>query len=264
MTESKIHDDPDLNFALNLCQEAGEILKYYFYNGVKVSYKTDNSPVTIADKECEAFICQKIFDKYPDDFILAEENYNSYTANLPASFRRWIIDPLDGTYNFMRQIPIFSILLALEIDHRIDLGIIYNPVLNEIYYAKSDLGAYKNDEAIKVSSIDKLDCAMFNFGGVNRILEHNLGQNFNQLVKKTYRQRGFGDYFNFALVFEGKSELALEVGLQPWDLAPMSILAKESGGKFTALSGSDSVFEGNCLVSNNLLHNEALKILSEY
>ena len=258
---AQIITDNDLNFALNLCKQAGELVSNYFYQGVSVTLKTDQSPVTIADQECELLIRNRIKEIYPDDAILGEEGGDSF-GQKPNAIRRWIIDPIDGTYNFARKIPLFSILLALEVNGQIELGIIYNPILNDLYYAKKGLGAYKNAELIKVSPCRNLNSALFNFGAINRIFEHNLTTNFVRLVKSTYRQRGFGDYLNFGLVFEGKAELALEIGLQPWDLAPMAIIATEAGGKFTSLNGVNSIYEGNCLVSNKILHQEVLAILN--
>ncbi len=261
MSSAQINADNDLNFGLSLCRQAGELISSYFHQGVAVTLKADQSPVTIADQECERLIRKRINEIYPDDAILGEECDISLDQK-PNAIRRWIIDPIDGTYNFARKIPLFSILLALEVNGQIELGIIYNPILNDLYYAKKGLGAYKNAELIKVSPCRNLNSALFNFGAINRIFEHNLTTNFVRLVKSTYRQRGFGDYLNFGLVFEGKAELALEIGLQPWDLAPMAIIATEAGGKFTSLNGANSIYEGNCLVSNKILHQEVLAILN--
>jgi histidinol-phosphatase len=112
-----------------------------------------------------------------------------------------------------------------------------------------------------VSQIERLETAQFEFGGLNRIFDAGYGEGFQNVVKRTYRQRGFGDYLGFAHVFEGKAEAHFEVGVKPWDLAPMKILAQEAGGRYSDMDGGASIYKGSCLVSNGLLHKEFLQLL---
>jgi histidinol-phosphatase len=125
-----------------------------------------------------------------------------------------------------------------------------------MYWAEKGKGAFKNGERIYVSEIDQMSQALFNFGGPDRIMEEGLWDGFCKLIKSTCRQRGFGDYLGFALVFEGKAEAMLEVGVKPWDLAPMKIIVEEAGGIFVDLAGGKSVYQGGCIVSNTLLAQE--------
>lgn len=250
----------DLAFAIDTCREAGKLVLNYFKRGVEVSMKPDNTPVTLADKECESLIRKLIKEKFPHDAILGEEEG---ACAEKSSRRKWIIDPVDGTYNFARGIPIFSILLALETDAEINLGVVYNPAADEIYYAQRNAGAFKNGEPLKVSKVSKIEDSMFLFGGPNRILESGLWEGFTRCIARSYRQRGLGDYLNFAYVFEGKAEATIEVGLYVWDLAPMKIIVEESGGRFTDLDGGNSVYKGNCLVSNGLVHDAYLNLLTK-
>jgi len=134
--------------------------------------------------------------------------------------------------------------------------------MQDTYWAERGKGAYKNGVPIRVSSIEALKEAQINFGGPNRILDSGLWEGFTALISKTQRQRGFGDYLSFGTVFEGKAEACMEVGVQAWDLAPMKILAEESGGKFTDLEGGPSIWSGNCIVSNGLVHDEVRQILT--
>ncbi|MBX9689595.1 MAG: inositol monophosphatase [Candidatus Obscuribacterales bacterium] len=257
MSQTKLSSD--LSFALDLCREAGKLVLKYFKEGVEVSMKPDNTPVTIADKECEKFLRAAISNKFPDDGILGEEEAaRSAGGN---SNRKWILDPVDGTYNFARGISIFSILLALEIDGEIRAGIVHNPAREETYYAEKGAGAYRNGQRLKVSEISKIEDSQFVFGAPNRILSAGLWSGFTRLIEKSYRQRGLGDYLNFAYVFEGRAEAALEVGLSPWDIAPMKIIAEEAGGRFTDLDGGSSVYSGSCLVSNARVHDTYLRLL---
>lgn len=249
---------PDLSFAIETCREAGNLILNYFKRGVEVTMKPDNTPVTLADKEGECLIRKCIAEKFPADAILGEEEGASPENN---SKRRWIIDPVDGTYNFARGIPIFSILLALEVNGEITLGVVHNPALDEIYYAERGNGAFRNGERINVSRVSKIEDSMFLFGGPNRILEAGLWDGLTHCIAKSYRQRALGDYLNFAYVFEGKAEATIEVGLYAWDLAPMKIIVEESGGRFTDLDGGNSVYKGNCLVSNGIVHDAYLNLL---
>jgi histidinol-phosphatase len=254
----RLPNSNDLDFALEVCRQAGELAMQHFKRGVEVSMKPDRTPVTIADRQCEKLVRTLISQRYPDDAILGEEE----SARAGNSSRKWIVDPIDGTYNFARGIPIFSVLLALEEDGQIVTGIVHNPALAETYYAEKGGGAFRNGERLKVSSIADLGDSQFLFGGPNRILECGLWEGFTRLVRQTYRQRGLGDYLNFAYVFEGKAEAVIETGLFAWDLAPMKVIVEEAGGRFSDLAGSDSVYTGNCLVSNGKVHDAYLRLLN--
>lgn len=254
-----IEISPELAFALDVCRRAGEVALNHFDRNIAVEEKSDGTPVTAADKQCERLIRESIADKFPEDAILGEEEGGDDAPLLKG--RRWIIDPIDGTYNYARAVPIFSTLLALEKEGEIVLGVVYNPAANEIFWAEKGAGAYRNGKRIKVSEISEITNAQFNFGALSRIQAMGLWDSFAELVKKTVRQRGFGDYLGFAHVFEGKAEAHLEVGVKVWDLAPMKIIVEEAGGQFSDLSGGTSVYRGSCLISNGLVHSQFLGIL---
>lgn len=257
----------ELVFALDLCESAGRIAMNYFVQGVEVIEKSDGSPVTKADKECERMIREAIAAKFPGDAILGEEEGESPGADdttsggTPKQKRKWIIDPIDGTYGFARGVPSWSLLVALEIDGEISLGVVHAPASDEMFWAERGRGAFKNGRRLEVSDIDNVAKSQFEFGGLNRILKLGHWDGFTRIVQATERQRGFGDYLSFVHVFEGKAEAMLEVGLKPWDLAPMKILAQEAGGRFSALDGTESIYHGSCLISNGLVHEDMLALL---
>ncbi|MBY0359076.1 MAG: hypothetical protein K2W82_13825 [Candidatus Obscuribacterales bacterium] len=261
-SDQTIQTSHELDFALKIAAKAGEIALNYFRSGVEVMMKTDNTPVTRADKECERFIRDALAKEFPQDAILGEEEGESGVSSQGEKpKRKWIIDPIDGTYNYARGIPIFSTLIALEVDSDITLGVIHNPANGETYYAESGKGAYKNGKRLAVSNIALVEDSHFVFGAPSRILEEGLWSGFTKLIEASYRQRGFGDYMNFAYIFEGKAEAMLEVGLSPWDLAAMKILTTEAGGKFSDLNGGESIYAGSCLVSNGKVHDAYLRLL---
>jgi histidinol-phosphatase len=248
----------ELFFAIEMAKSAGSIAMAHLRQGVSETIKADGTPVTVADKECEMLIRKRIKEMYPGDGILGEEEGAGGQAG---SKRRWIIDPIDGTYNYARRMPIFATLIALEQDGEVVLGVVHAPAMQETFWAERGQGAYKNGLPMKVSAIDSLDQAQINFGGPNRILALGWWEGLTELVSKTLRQRGFGDYLNFSTVFEGKAEATIEVGVQIWDLAPMKVLAEESGGKFSDLKGGSSIKDGSCIVSNGKVHEAVLDIL---
>ena len=248
----------ELSFALSTCEEVTRLAMSHFNHGVDVDSKDDGSPVTRADREVEEYIRTEIAKRFPDDAILGEEE--GETKRAQCNGRTWIVDPIDGTYNFARGIPIWATLLALEVSGEVVLGVVNAPAMHELYYAVKGEGAFKNYLPIHVSDVDRLDRSMIVFGGPNRILKKGLWPNLTEAVEKTERQRGLGDYMGFAMVFEGKAEANLEVDIKPWDLAPMKIIVQEAGGCFFDLSGGDSIYPGSCMVTNRNLMGDFKRI----
>jgi len=244
----------EMSLALDLCQKAGAIaLKYWQSQDLKIDLKADNSEVTQADKECERMLRESISKAYPNDGFLGEEEGESPAK---AGQRRWIIDPIDGTFNYSKGLPIFATLLALEDGGEIVLGVVNAPAMEEILWAEKGKGAFRNGKRIHASACGELSKAFFTVGAVNRILELGYWDIFTEIVRKTYKQKAPGDYLSFALVFEGKADLVLEVGLKPWDVAPMKILAQESGAIYDDLNDGASIYTGSCLITNSVLHKE--------
>jgi len=259
----------ELVFALDICEKAAAIAMDYYQSGVDAVEKADGSPVTAADQKCERLIREAINRQYPADSILGEEEGESAGVSSPAgnvgqkstSPRRWIIDQIDGTYGFVRQTSVWATLLALEQDSEIILGVVSAPAVGDMYWAEKGAGAFKNGNRIHVSDFDDIAKSQFEFGGLNRVCRQGYWPGFTKIVQSTARQRGFGDYLGFAHVFEGKAEAHLEVGVHPWDLAPMKILVEEAGGRYSDLDGGSSIYKGSCLVSNGRLHDRFLELL---
>jgi histidinol-phosphatase len=255
----------DLAFALDICRQAGEIALRHFKNGVRANTKYDGTPVTIADTECERLIRAAIAAHNPHDAILGEEEgatdgqQSKGGDNLPE--RRWIVDPIDGTYGYARGASGWSTLLALEIDEEIVLGVVHAPATGEIFWAEKGQGAWKNGKRLQVSDYDDMAKAQLDFGSLSRIVDLGLWPGFEKLVLSTGRQRCAGDYLGFAHVLEGTAEAQLEVGVKPWDLAPFRILITEAGGTYSDLAGGKSIYTGNCLVTNRVLHERFLSVL---
>jgi histidinol-phosphatase len=264
MTRTSIFSK-ELTFSLEICEQAKRVIMQHFNHGVQSVTKGDGSPVTEADKAAERLIREGIAKTFPLDGILGEEEGESFgsagKAAQGAPKRKWIIDPIDGTFGFIRGLPIFSTLLALEQDGEIVLGVISAPAVGDMYWAEKGQGAFKNGKQIHVSDCADISKTQFNFGCLSRILDLGYWDGFTKIIKKTYRQRGPGDYLGFAEVIEGKAEAHIEVGVKPWDLAPMKILIKEAGGIYFDLNHGESIYTGSCLITNRALHEEFRTLL---
>ena len=174
---------------------------------------------------------------------------------------RWIMDPIDGTRNFVRGIPIWAVLIALEERGEITAGVIHNPVTGELYTAQRGQGAFLGGARLRVSDISSLDRATLIHASVGFLRSSGHWEGFVRLVDVTERQRGFGDYMCYTVLAEGKAELAMESDLKPWDVAPVKLMVEEAGGRFTDFAGVPSIYSGTALASNGRLHDAALRLI---
>jgi len=252
--------DRVLEAALDAARTAGALALRYFKSDVRVMHKADQTPVTQADQEAETAIVERLRSAFPDIGFLGEE----YGAQGSQS-RRWIIDPIDGTKNFVRGIPYWATLLALEEDGEITLGIVHSPATGELYWGRRGRGAWLDDVRLRVSTVDRLRDAMVTHSSLNLLRSPDRGRlwdGFLRLVDRTDRQRGFGDYFGYTFVLRGQAEIMLEADVKPWDIAPFKLLFEEAGGRFTDLAGQPTIYSGTAVASNGRLHDEALAMLN--
>jgi histidinol-phosphatase len=249
--------DETLNTAIEAAKAAGEIAMHYFRTNLPVERKADLSPVTRADRECEAAIFEILSGRFPDYGFLGEEQ----GERLGRSKGRWIVDPIDGTKNFIRGIPFFAMLIALEEEDEVTAGVMYAPAIDDLLYARRGCGTFANGEQVQVSQVENLSDAMLIHGGLNVLKPRSCWQPFLELVDATARQRGFGDALGHSVVICGHAEVALEPSIQPWDVAATKILVTEAGGRYSDFDGSSSIYTGNAVISNGRVHDQVLKIL---
>jgi len=252
--------DRVLEAALDAARTAGALALRYFRGDLRVMRKADQTPVTQADHEAEAAIVERLRPVFPDIGFLGEE----FGAQGGQS-RRWIVDPIDGTKNFVRGIPYWATLLALEEEGEITLGVIHSPATGELFWARRGQGAWVDGVPLRVSVVDDLADAMLVHSSLNLLRPLRGGRcwdGFVRLVERTDRQRGFGDYFGYTFVLRGQAELMLEADVKPWDIAPFKVLVEEAGGRFTDFAGLPTIHSGNALVSNGHLHEDALSLLT--
>ncbi|MBI2014648.1 MAG: histidinol phosphate phosphatase [Candidatus Rokubacteria bacterium] len=245
-----------LDAAVEAARAAGEIALGYFRGGFEVTLKADATPVTQADREAERAIVEILGRAFPEYGVLGEEFGGRGSTDV-----RWIVDPIDGTKNFVRGIPLWATLIALEERGEVTVGVVHNPARGDLYTARRGGGAWKNGERVRVSDVSTLDRAFFVHAGLSILREAGHWEGFVRLVDATDRQRGFGDYVGYGLLAEGKAEIYLEVDLKPWDLAAPRILVEEAGGRFTDLAGRPTIYSGTALATNGRLHDAVLALL---
>lgn len=248
--------DRVLDALTEAARAAGEVALKYYRRGVEVTLKPDRSPVTRADREAEQVIVEILGRAFPERGFLGEE-----LGARGSEETRWIIDPIDGTRNFVRGIPIWAVLIGLEERGEITAGVIHNPVTGELYTARKGEGAFLGGERLRVSEVSSLDQATLIHASLGFLRASGYWEGFVRLVDATERQRGFGDYLCYTILAEGKAEIAVESDLKPWDLAPVKILVEEAGGRFTDFSGTPSIYSGTALATNGRLHDTALALL---
>ena len=247
--------DRALAAAIEAARAAGEVAMKYYRTGFDVTLKPDATPVTQADRGAEQAIREVLGRAFPEHGFLGEE-----FGAVGDQQRRWIIDPIDGTKNFVRHVPIWATLLAIEEAGEIVVGVIHNPVTGDLLSARRGGGVRLNGEPVRVSTIAGLREATLLHAGLKLLKDAGYWDGFVRLVDATDRQRGFGDYLGYAMVAEGKAEIYLETDLKPWDLAPCKVIVEEAGGRFTDFAGAPTIYSGSAFATNGVLHDAALAL----
>ena len=248
---------PTVTAAVEAARAAGEIALRYYRGGFEVTIKPDQTPVTQADREAEQAITAILGRAFPDCGVLGEE----FGQQGPTD-RRWIIDPIDGTQNFVRRIPLWAVLIALEEGGEITTGVVLNPVSGEIHTARRGEGAFAGDRRLRVSDIGRLRDALVLHSGLRLVRQTAHWDGLVRLVDASARTRGFGDYYGYCLVGGGHAEIYAELDLKVWDWAPMKVLVEEAGGRVTDFAGRPPGQDGTILASNGWLHDEAVALLA--
>jgi histidinol-phosphatase len=245
----------DLEFALGLADVADEIaMRYFRSRTLEVHTKPDLTPVTQADREVEEALRARIGTERRSAAILGEELGQHGSGSL-----RWILDPIDGTRNFVRGIPVFATLIALERAGEVELGVVSAPALHRRWWALRGEGARLNGERIHVSGVTRVEDAVVAYTSAHSFFAHGLGEPFVSLAERSWTARGVGDFWQHVLVAEGAVDLAVELEVSPWDLAAVQVVVEEAGGRFTDVTGVRRIDGGSAVSSNGHLHEEGLR-----
>ncbi len=246
-----------LDFTVSLAYRAGRLTLGYFNTGLRPDFKADETPVTAADRAAEEFIRAEIKRMFPDHAILGEEFGEG--PNEKNDFR-WIIDPIDGTKSFVRGIPLYAVLIGLEIRGAIRVGASYCPPLDEMLCAGEGLGAWWNGRRARVSEVDSLDRACVCFTSPRNFQRRSPGL-WEQLTSEAYMLRGWSDAYGYMAAATGRVEACLDPYMNIWDCGPFPIIFKEAGGYFGSWHGEAGHETGEALGCNAALQPELVRLL---
>jgi histidinol-phosphatase len=252
----------DLRLAHVLADDADSITEDRFKAiDLHVMSKPDLTPVTDADQAVEAAIRRTLSRVRSRDAVLGEEQ-----GSTGHSQRQWVIDPIDGTKNFVRGVPVWATLIALVVDGEVVLGVVSAPALQRRWWASVGAGAWTGRSLLKasrctVSDVRRLEDASLSYASLHGWDERERLQDFLGLMRRCWRTRAYGDFWSYMLLAEGAVDLAAEPELALYDMAALDIIVREAGGRFTSLDGTDGPFGGNAQASNGHLHEAALAFL---
>jgi histidinol-phosphatase len=243
-------------FAQRLSVEAGKVTLDYFRKSPAIEMKTDHTEVTIADRRAEEFIRDQIQARYPSHSILGEE----YDTKKTESPFQWVIDPIDGTQSFVREVPLYSVLLALEYEEVPQVGVIHIPPLQETVSAAIGTGCFHNGLPCRVSETTSLSDAWVQVTDFADLARRRPDFTMNLLTEAGYC-RTWGDAYGYVLVATGRADIMIDPIMALWDIAPLMPIISEAGGVFTDLDGNPTSTGTSALASNEKLHGQILELL---
>ncbi|MFC4032532.1 histidinol-phosphatase [Streptomyces polygonati] len=258
-------DDLRLAHALADAADAATMARFQALD-LKVETKPDLTPVSEADRAAEELIRERLGRARPLDAVLGEE----YGSRGDGAARRWIIDPIDGTKNYVRGVPVWATLIALAErgadGDEVVVGVVSAPALNRRWWAAKGAGAYTgrgltSAKRLRVSDVGRLEDASFAYSSLGGWEEEGRLDGFLDLTRACWRTRGYGDFWPYMMVAEGSVDLCAEPELSVWDMAANEVIVREAGGRFTSLDGAPGPFGANAGASNGLLHEEMLGYL---
>ncbi|GAA3856874.1 histidinol-phosphatase [Tessaracoccus defluvii] len=254
----------DVRLAHLMADDADSIsLSRFKAQDLQFRSKPDSTPVTEADTAVEESIRRTLARTRPRDAVKGEE-----FADTGESSRRWIIDPIDGTKNYLRGVPVWATLIALEVDGRIVASVVSAPALQRRWWASEGGSAFTgrsilNATELRVSRVEEVEDASLSYSSISGWVDSGKGQGFINLMRDCWRTRAYGDFWSYMLLAEGAVDIATEPELALWDMAALDIIVREAGGRFTSLEGVDGVSGPGALATNSRLHDKALSYLAD-
>ena len=247
-----------LDFAVETAHEAGRLTLGYFRTGAaRPEFKDDDTPVTAADREAERLMRARISERYPGHAVVGEE----YGEGGGTGGLRWILDPIDGTKAFVRGVPLYGVLVGLEVEGACEVGVAYFPALDEMLHAATGLGCYLNGRRTRVAKTETLGEGIVSFTDARSFDERGRGPEWRRLRAAAGGARGWSDAYGHALVATGRADLMLDPVINPWDCAPFPPILKEAGGYFGDWSGNETIYGGEALSTTRRLLPEVLALI---
>jgi histidinol-phosphatase len=247
-------------FALSLADAADKIsLKWFRAADLPVEAKPDDTPVSVADRDVETKLRKMIAKEQGESGVVGEE----FGVTESTGGRRWVIDPIDGTKNYVRGVPVWATLIALEVDGVFEMSVVSAPALGFRWWGVLDVGAWRNGEPIHVSDTATVEDAFLSSDSYTTFEQWDppRAAGFRDLVGRCTRTRGFGDFWSHMLVAEGAIDIAVEPSVTLWDLAASYVIVEAAGGRFTDLDGAPGPNGGSVIATNGLLHDAVLEAL---
>ncbi|MFA9428707.1 inositol monophosphatase [Egicoccus sp. AB-alg2] len=250
----------ELAFAQELADLADARTRSAFGGRQAARTKTDGTWVTEVDVDVERRLRAAIRSRFPDHAVLGEEDGLDGPEGAPT----WVLDPIDGTTNFVKGNPIFATLIGLRVDEDDVLGVVTAPALGSRWAGVVGEGATHDGARIEVSDVQHLADAEIAFGGLAYFRERGYGDLVDDLASRTARQRGYGDFWQHCLVASGSTDVAIEAEVNLWDLVAVKAVVEAAGGRFTSLLGARTAAGGSALSTNGHLHDEMLTVLAAH
>jgi histidinol-phosphatase len=256
-----------LAFALGLADEADATAMGAFRRDLEITTKPDRTFVTQADRAIEEALRARIADAYPDHGVVGEE----FGTSEPDASVRWYLDPIDGTHNFMRGVPVFGTLLGIERNGELQVGVVSAPAIGTRWYARRGGGAWAVDTVrpgaepprrLAVSKVSAIADMALLYGSAQDVASSGKAPGFGALVGNVWRDRGYGDFWGYMLVAEGAAEGMVEADLSSWDMAGPLVVVEEAGGRMTTFDSRRTIHERSAVASNGILHEELLRRLA--
>ena len=242
----------EIEVCRSVARKAGELALQHAARGVLREDKSDDSPVTVADRECERLIVSELRAAFPDDGFLGEEG----ASDAGRSGRRWIVDPIDGTRDFVRGLGTWSNLIGLEVNDEVVLGTCNMVAQGELYWAVRGQGAFVNERPIRVSTIDRRDRAIACLTAFDNIAASPFADRILDHLAGYWAVRSMGGCQDAVLVASGRAEAWFEISAKAWDLAPLQVIAEEAGARFFNFDGGRSIYGGDAVVCVPFLEEE--------
>jgi histidinol-phosphatase len=250
---------PYLEFGVQTAYEAGKLtLPYFGTEAARPEFKADHTPVTVADREAERLIRERIGARYPTHAVLGEEYGEAEGADTD---HRWVVDPIDGTKSFVRGVPLYGVLIGLEIEGVCEVGAAYFPAIDEMVCAATGEGCYRNGRRARVSTTQTLAQGMVSFTDAASFEEYGRGGAWLRVLSAAGGSRGWSDAYGHALVATGRMELMLDPIMNPWDCGPFPPILREAGGYFGDWSGNETIYSGEAISTTRSLLTEVLSLI---
>lgn len=249
-----------LDFAVETAYLAGRLTVGYYQTGVRPDMKADDTPVTAADRKAETLIRQRIEGRYPDHAILGEEHGRQGAED---ATHRWYIDPIDGTKSFVRGVPLYAVLLGLEIEGAVEVGVAYYPALDEMLAAATGKGCWWNGRQARVSDVASLEQAWVAHADAASFAPHGRAGAWTRLQRRAYYRAGWCDAYGYLLVATGRAEVMLDPIMSPWDCGPFPPILQEAGGYFGDWAGNVTIHGEEALATTQALLPQVLDLINQ-